>query len=98
MTTPNSPTPPTPPPPTAPPSGAQPPRRSRLIVWCVVAGVAIVVGVVAIRYFAYRSSHSITDDAFVEARIVNIAPEMVSGIIVKFHVEENDRVEQGQVL
>ena len=43
-------------------------------------------------------NHSITDDAFVEAHIVNIAPEMVSGRIVRFLVEEDDRVESGQVL
>jgi membrane fusion protein (multidrug efflux system) len=51
-----------------------------------------------IHWWTYRLSHSITDDAFVEAHIVNVAPEMVSGRIVRFHVEENDRVEQGQVL
>jgi membrane fusion protein (multidrug efflux system) len=39
-----------------------------------------------------------TDDAFVEEHIVNVAPEMVSGRIVRFLVEENDKVEQGQVL
>jgi membrane fusion protein (multidrug efflux system) len=39
-----------------------------------------------------------TEDAFVEAHIVNVAPEMVSGRIVRFYVEENDRVEQGQIL
>jgi membrane fusion protein (multidrug efflux system) len=49
-------------------------------------------------WWSYRLTHSITDDAFVEAHIVNVAPEMVSGRIVRFHVEENDRVEQGQVL
>jgi membrane fusion protein (multidrug efflux system) len=46
----------------------------------------------------YRLHHSITDDAFVEAHIVNIAPQAVSGHLVRFLVEENDRVEQGQVL
>jgi membrane fusion protein, multidrug efflux system len=56
------------------------------------------VGFFGIRWFAYRLSHSITDDAFVEAHIVNIAPQMVSGHIVRFLVEEDDRVEQGQVL
>src|SRR5258708_474552 len=50
------------------------------------------------HWFTYRASHSITDDAFVEAHIVNVAPEMVSGRIVRFLVEENDHVEQGQVL
>jgi membrane fusion protein (multidrug efflux system) len=49
-------------------------------------------------WWSYRQTHSITDDAFVEAHIVNVAPQTVSGRLVRFHVEENDRVEQGQVL
>jgi membrane fusion protein (multidrug efflux system) len=51
-----------------------------------------------IRWTGYRGGHSITDDAFVEAHIVNVAPEMVSGRIVRFLVDENDTVERGQVL
>ncbi len=47
---------------------------------------------------SYRAGHSITDDAFVEAHIVNIAPQTVSGHLVRFNAEENDHVEQGQVL
>jgi membrane fusion protein (multidrug efflux system) len=46
----------------------------------------------------YRRNHSITDDAFVEAHIVNIAPEMVSGRLVRYLVDENDRVVQGQIV
>ncbi len=46
----------------------------------------------------FRFTHSITDDAFVEAHIVNVAPQIGSGHIVRFLVEENERVEQGQVL
>ena len=50
-------------------------------------------------FWVYVRSHkSITEDAFVESHIVNIAPEMVSGRIVRFLVEENDSVEPGQVL
>jgi membrane fusion protein (multidrug efflux system) len=45
-----------------------------------------------------RASLSITDDAFVEAHIVNVAPEAVSGRIVRMLVDENDRVERGQIL
>jgi membrane fusion protein (multidrug efflux system) len=67
-------------------------------VWLVVAALVIGAAYLGIHWWAYRNSHSITDDAFVEAHIVNIAPEMVSGRIVRFLVEENDRVEQGQVL
>ncbi|HTU17551.1 MAG TPA: HlyD family secretion protein [Gemmataceae bacterium] len=49
-------------------------------------------------WLSHRLNHSITDDAFVEAHIVNITPQMVSGHLIRFLVEENDRVEQGQVL
>jgi membrane fusion protein (multidrug efflux system) len=52
----------------------------------------------AYHWWGYRLNCSITDDAFVEAHIVNIAPQAVSGHLVRFLVEENDRVEQGQVL
>jgi membrane fusion protein (multidrug efflux system) len=52
----------------------------------------------SIPWFTYRLSHSITDDAFVEAHIVNVAPEMVSGRIVGFFVDEDEHVQQGQVL
>jgi membrane fusion protein (multidrug efflux system) len=69
-----------------------------LAAWCAVGVVALVAAYFGFHWFNYRASHSITEDAFIEAHIVNIAPQMVSGRIVAFHVEENDRVEQGQVL
>jgi membrane fusion protein (multidrug efflux system) len=53
---------------------------------------------IAYSWWSYRQAHSITEDAFVEAHIVNVAPQTVSGHIVRFLVEENDKVEQGQVL
>lgn len=52
----------------------------------------------SVHWLIFRLSHSITEDAFVEAHIVNVAPEMVSGRIVRFLVDENDVVKQGQVL
>src|SRR5947208_12077865 len=84
-------------PPVPGPSGRLP-RLVRWAVWCAAGGIAIVAAYLVIHWWTYRLSHSITDDAFVEAHIVNVAPEMVSGRIVLFHVEENDHVEQGQVL
>jgi membrane fusion protein (multidrug efflux system) len=51
-----------------------------------------------VLWLYHRLTHSITDDAFIEAHIVNIAPQTVSGHLVRFLAEENDRVEQGQVL
>jgi membrane fusion protein (multidrug efflux system) len=62
----------------------------------LIALAALVILVVV--WWSYRLTHSITDDAFVEAHIVNIAPQTVSGHLVRYLVEENDRVEQGQVL
>jgi membrane fusion protein (multidrug efflux system) len=60
--------------------------------------MAIIATYFGIQWWSYRLSHSITDDAFVEAHIINVAPEMVSGRVVRFLVDENDKVEQGQIL
>jgi membrane fusion protein, multidrug efflux system len=74
-------------------------RWSRRVVLAVVVVVAAVVAVpVTARWVEYRGGHSLTDDAFVETHIVNIAPEAVSGRIIRFIKDENDRVEAGQVL
>jgi membrane fusion protein (multidrug efflux system) len=45
-----------------------------------------------------RFTHSITDDAFVETHIVNIAPQEVSGHLVSYQVQEHDVVAAGQLL
>ena len=74
------------------------PRLRRIIALALVIAL-IAVGLPAVmNWIEYRRTHSITDDAFVEAHIVNIAPQLVSGRIIRFLVEENDRVERGQVL
>ncbi len=52
----------------------------------------------SMNWVGYRRAHSITDDAFVEAHIINVGPQVVSGRVVRFLVQENDRVEQGQEL
>jgi membrane fusion protein (multidrug efflux system) len=98
MTSPEQPTSPPSPTPAVPAPAPQQPRRARWAGWIAALAVAIVAGYFGIYWFTYRLSHSITDDAFVEAHIVNVAPEIVSGHIVRFLVEENDQVEQGQVL
>jgi membrane fusion protein (multidrug efflux system) len=86
----------------APPVPAPSGYLARLVRWtlrCAVVGGAIVAACYfGIPWWHYRQSHSITDDAFVEAHIVNVAPEMVSGRIVRFLVDENDHVKEGQVL
>ena len=97
---------PTPPPtPSGPSPSAVVPAPSRdrrwlrRAAWAVVLLTLFALGLPPLtRWVRYRLGHSITDDAFIEAHIVNVAPEMVSGRIVRFLVDENDTVERGQVL
>src|SRR5260221_1099346 len=71
-------------------------HRALLAVTLCAAAVAVLPPTA--EWVKYRHGHSLTDDAFVETHIVNIAPEAVSGRIVRFTADENDRVEAGQVL
>jgi membrane fusion protein, multidrug efflux system len=59
---------------------------------------ALIVVLLLIWWWRWRENHSITDDAFVEAQIINVAPEAVSGRLVRCLVDENDVVKQGQIL
>lgn len=90
------------PPPAAPPTTAPPavPHQKQYSRLVRVGGplALVVLALVVCFWWSYRRNHSITEDAFVEAHIVNIAPQSVSGHLVRFTVDENDHVEQGQVL
>jgi membrane fusion protein (multidrug efflux system) len=95
---------PLPPQPASPPapSGTRPAALWKRIhigrAWLAALLGLAVLGLLIAYWWSYRLDHSITDDAFVEAHIVNLAPQSVSGHLVRIFVEENDRVEQGQVL
>jgi len=71
------------------------PRVLGLLVFAVLLGL---LAPLAYRYVDYRAGHSITDDAFVEAQMVHVAPDGVSGRIVVMATRENDFVKKGQVL
>ena len=85
--------------PSAPPAGRRSRfRPGRLLALATLIAVAAV-GLPAVMGWVHdRRTHSITDDAFVEAHIVNVAPQLVSGRIIRFPADENDRVAQGQVV
>jgi len=86
------------PPQNTPETGRKPSNR---LAWLKLALFAtpVAIGVLLfILWIVDRRTHSITDDAFVESHIVNVAPEMVSGRLVRFLVDENDSVEQGQII
>jgi membrane fusion protein, multidrug efflux system len=85
-------------PPASPAAANRRRRLVRLLGLGVTVGLAGLVLAYLAHWWIYRLSHSITEDAFVEAHIVNIAPQTVSGHIVRFLADENDKVEQGQVL
>src|SRR5947209_3029775 len=99
--------PPHPTPAAAPPAPPAPPPQvarpwSKILRGLIRARISLpmlaAAGPFASEWVQYRRSHSITDAAFVEAHIANVAPQSVSGHIVRFLVDENERVEQGQVL
>jgi membrane fusion protein (multidrug efflux system) len=81
-----------------PASRRNPLRPGRLLALVLLIALLAVGLPLSMNWVNYRRTHSITDDAFVEAHLVNIAPEMVSGRLVRYLVEENDRVGQGQVV
>ena len=78
-------------------------RRSRissgrLLALAAAVALVAVAFVPVMSWIEYRRNHSITDDVFVEAHIVNVAPQLVSGRLIRYHVDENDQVVQGQVV
>ena len=88
---------PAPPANTSAPSSEMPWQKNAKRFWSIVA-VAVVAFVFIAWWVIERATTSITDDAFIEAHIVNIAPEAVSGHLVRYLVDENDPVENGQLL
>jgi membrane fusion protein (multidrug efflux system) len=82
-------------------SSAEPPQREapsrRRLVLVALILVTAVGGLVFARWLAYRLTHSITGDAFVESDMVNLAPQ-VPGEIVQMLVHDNERVSRGQLL
>jgi multidrug resistance efflux pump len=89
-----------PPQPAPPVPSAAPQRRvfSRLLwiaVILLLVGLTVPFGYI---YWSQRLTQSVTEDAFVEAHIVNLTPQSFSGHIIRFFVDKNDRVEQRQVV
>ncbi len=82
-----TPAPPVPPPPFY--------RRRRVIV----AGAVVLVALLALgaRYWLFARAHESTDNAFVEARVVQISPK-IAGYVEAVPVTDNQRVKTGDVL
>jgi multidrug efflux system membrane fusion protein len=69
------------------------PRVGRLIVYGIVAGF-VILAIIVIRQVV---RHPQTDDAVVTADVIGVVPQ-VSGTITELHVQDNQRVKQGDLL
>jgi membrane fusion protein (multidrug efflux system) len=74
--------------------GAAPKRHHRKFAAVAAAIVAVAAGV---YYFEFVAPFETTDDAFVEAHVPSIAPQ-VSGLVVNLLVQDNQEVKQGDLL
>ncbi len=72
-----------------------PPKRLAVFI-IAVAGLIFAVIKFGL-WLHYRYTHAITEDAFVEADIINISP-LVPGHIDKIYVDESQRVKKGDLL
>jgi membrane fusion protein (multidrug efflux system) len=72
----------------------KPYQKKRVIIPTSIMGVLVILGIIAfINSFSYQS----TDDAFVEGRLISVAPK-VAGHIVKMNFNDNDVVKKGDLL
>ena len=77
-----------------PAPAAKPRRRHNLLLW--IAGPALVLGIAGYMYLV-SGRYVATDNAYVEADHVTIAPQ-ISGRVVEVAVRENQAVKKGDVL
>lgn len=63
----------------------------------VVGGTLLLSAAFGLPWLRHRFTHSITDDAFIDAHLINIAPQ-VAGDVVSVLVQEQMPVKAGQVL
>jgi len=69
-------------------------KKKRIVVPIITASILFITGIALAIHSTFFQS---TDDAFVEGRLVSIAPR-VQGPVVKLLVDDNDIVKAGQLL
>jgi membrane fusion protein (multidrug efflux system) len=69
-------------------------KKKRVVVPAITAGILVLAGILTIIHANFFQS---TDDAFVEGRLISVAPR-VSGPVVNLLVDDNDEVQAGQLL
>jgi membrane fusion protein (multidrug efflux system) len=69
-------------------------KKKRIIVPSITAGILVLLGILGAIHTTFYQS---TDDAFVEGRLISVAPR-VAGPVVNLLVDDNDEVQAGQLL
>lgn len=69
-------------------------QKKRVIVPVLTAIVFVLMGIFGIIYSTFYQS---TDDAFVEAHMIYLAPK-VSGEIIELNVDDNTKVKKGEII
>lgn len=72
-------------------------NRSKLIKLGAVVGLVIVVAIALLAYWRYASRNPETDDAYVGANVVYVAPQ-VGGKVEQVNTQDYQNVQLGQVL
>ena len=70
-------------------------RRPAVRVGLIVLAVLVIVG--GVLFWRHARRFESTDDAFVDARIVRLAPQ-IAGRVVRVYANDNERVRAGQLL
>jgi membrane fusion protein, multidrug efflux system len=80
-------------------SPVAPPVRSgrRRIVFAIVALAALALTFLGVRHLLFARTHVTSDNAQVEGHVIPILPR-VSGYVAEVRVQENERVQQGDLL
>lgn len=69
-------------------------KKKRVVVPVITACILVFTGIIMAIHSTFFQS---TDDAFVEGRLVSVAPR-VAGPVIKLLVDDNDEVQAGQLL
>ncbi|MEN9946615.1 MAG: hypothetical protein RLZZ293_1001 [Pseudomonadota bacterium] len=72
-------------------------QSAQLKIILRASGIMLTLGLGVCYYFQYQEKYPSTDDAYVNANLVNIAPK-VNGYVTQVLVKNNQVVQQGQVL
>jgi membrane fusion protein (multidrug efflux system) len=73
------------------------PKKKRRLPIFIVGGILIIAAIGGLIYWLYARQYESTDDAFIEANVVQVSPK-VTAYITKIYVRENQVVHKGDLL